>query len=391
MNRTRNIDSEDQKEFEKAVREGLISLSLKIPTNVEEEFVRAINEQSKKLTLEDVRIYIGVAFKTFLAKATMIEMIVSLFVLVAYNLLSPYIPPIMSYWLFIVFIILLITLIISVIIRANAGLLSMAKNLGAINALYKFKQKRRDAQLLAFSSEAKTLKEIFEANAYLYGVAFDSIKVKATINSRGGADFHHEMHINATRHGVQSIERFTNVFFDPYNEPTLPILPEMKYDLSDGQTVFLTPEILSSQPKKIEWLLTANPEYPVDVPLPYVYKTKITGQAFSMTTFDLEKSGNQLEWFSQHISYPTKRLIVQVDFPQGYVPKNAGVAVWNTPNVKHLNKIEHDRLLSNQSSKVYEKDGIVSLVLQVEYPITGVHYVITWMPIFDWDYQSQNR
>ncbi len=62
--------------------------------------------------------------------------------------------------------------------------------------------------------------------------------------------------------------------------------------------------------------------------------------------------------------------------------------MWNTPNVKHLNKIEHERLLKSGAMKLTQKNGVVSIKLQVEYPITGVHYVITWLPTLEWRHTS---
>jgi hypothetical protein len=383
-----DVLKEDRQEFEKAIKEGLISQELRIPINLEEELDIAVSEAKYTLTLEDVRIYFRVAFRSFVAKAAVIEMLVSLFIVLVFNLIAPYLSPFFRNLASYGAVLLLIVLIVVVIVRANSGLLSLAKNLYRINALYKFRQKRRDVQLLAFSSDRKNLKELFEANAYHYGLALNSARAITNIDSKGAAKFENEIIINATRHGVQSIERFTNVFFDPYKEVPKVFLPSVKYNYSNNQIVFLSTDILQSRPKKIEWLLTANPEFPVDIPVPYKYKSELPEQAFSMTTSDLENSGNNLEWFSQHISYPTKILTMEVNFPKEYIPENIGIAVWNTPNVKHLNKIEYERLLRNNSMKLTENGGIVSIKLQVEYPITGVHYVITWLPMIEWSIRN---
>lgn len=379
-----DVIREDDEAFDKAVRDGQISLDLRMPINLEEELNLAIEKFRHRLTLEDIKIYFRIAFKNFLVKVTVVETIISLFVLLLYNFIVPYLSPHLRISLNYIAIILLPTLIIVVIVRANSGLLSLVKNLNRINALYKFKQKRRDAQLLALSADRKNLRDIFESNAYYYGLALNTAKALATINSNGSARFDHEIHINATRHGVQSIERFTNVFYDSYNETPKVHLPDLKFSHSNDQVVFVSADIIQSQSKRIEWLLTANPEFPIDMPVPYKYFSEMTKPAFSMTMDELEKSGNNLEWFSQHISYPTKTISMEVVFPKEYVPENIGMSVWNTPNVKHLNKVEYERLLGNNCLKLTEKDGVVKVKLNVEYPITGVHYVITWLPMFEW-------
>jgi len=109
---------------------------LKPPINVEEELNKALEDRSTPTTLSDVRIYFRSAFKSFITKAVVVEMLASLFTLVIYNFVRPYISPVINNWIVKLSTLFLIFLIVLVIVRANSGLLRVAKNLVDRNATY---------------------------------------------------------------------------------------------------------------------------------------------------------------------------------------------------------------------------------------------------------------
>ncbi len=358
---------------------------IKLPLDIEDELQKAIDREGTNISINDMKIYFRAAFNNFVVKITVVELIGSLLALIIYNFFQAYIPPAVSYWIGVIFVLILIFLIATVIVRANSGLLRIAKNLVEENAFYALKEKRALAQLESFSIERKTHKDLFESNAYLYGLAIDTNKTVVTIDDHGEATMDTALVINATRRGVKSIERYSYVFFNDFEKDFHLDLPTKRFNLKDKQLVILTPETVSLTTTKVDWLLTANPEFPKDTPIPYEYQTKTLAQVFSMTTEELDKSGNNFEWFSQQISYPTKRLFIQIIFPKNYVPQRTDVAVWNTTFVRHLNRIEYQRILNEPScwSVTSQRDKI-SLNLSIEYPITGVHYAIVWMPMLEW-------
>src|SRR3989304_4415733 len=146
---------------------------VRLPLNIEEEIQKAIDKAGPNISINDMKIYFRAAFNNFVVKIAVVELIGSLIVLIVYNFLQVYIPPAASYWLGIAFVLILVFLTITVIVRANSGLLRITKNLVEENAFYALKEKRTLVQLESLSAERKTHKDLFESNAYLYGLAID--------------------------------------------------------------------------------------------------------------------------------------------------------------------------------------------------------------------------
>ena len=371
--------------MQEPLRPPIIQEPLRPPINVEEELNKALEDRSSPITMGDVSIYFRSAFKSFVTKIAVVELLTSLAAIVIFNFIQPYLSPVLNYWIVWGFALLLLVIIVTVIVRANSGLIRVAKTLSNRNATYRLNEKRNLAQINSLLEQRKTYKDLYEANAVLYGLAFDTNSTTVTIDKGGKALIETRLLLNATRPGIKVIERYSHVVYGGYDDRFELDIPEKEYVLDSGELVIVRPEIINHSPMKIEWMLSANPEFPVNIPLEYVYVEKTPDKAFSMNQNELDKSGNDHEWFSQQISYPTKRLFIKVIFPKGYRPQRSDVAIWVTPNVKRLNSLEHKRIIEiDKSWNVKISKDIVILSLAVEFPITGIHYAVTWLPMLEW-------
>ncbi len=359
---------------------------LKPDIDIEAELNRALEEKDENGSrLNDLKIYFRCAFKRFDQKLAVVGTLFTIFGIIIFEIIRPSLSEIIQSWVLGILLVLFIFIVCLVVLRANSKLVKVAKNLAKKSGGFVFEEKRYKAHIDSLIKKRDSYKDLFESNSTLYGISIDKYETMVEINKQGACEISCELSINAARNGMRAIERFSQIIFSPFEDDFDLKIPKREFVLENGNFVLITPEVIRKEKDRIEWLLTADPEFPVNLPIKYAYTQKTLDQAFSMDMDELDNSKNPLEWFSQQITYPTKRLFIKVIFPEGYRPVNSDVAVWVTSNVKHNNETEYNRIKNSGyfSTKLLEKDRIAVLI-EMEFPIVGMHYGISWKPMLEW-------
>lgn len=358
-----------------------------LPLDIQAEVEESLKNSSYQFSLEDMKMYFGAAFSTLTSKLIVVELIVSLIAFVLGSYFGQVVPEIVRTIAIYVFSVTILGLVLATIYRANSRLIATIQKMGEKYAYFHLHEKRFIAQRESLTSDRKTVKQLFESNAVFFGLAFDENFSTTFIQPDGGADIDYNLKINATGKNITSISRYSHVTFEVFEGQDLPDMPTKNYVYQDDKLVALTPEVIAHDKRKVDWLLRATPRFPMNVPIPYEYRTELHPKAFCMNTEELDVFDIGFEWVSQNISYPTKRLSMKVVFPAGFKPKEASFDIWNTEHVKLTNQLEHDRVASNAgawSMTVDEEEDVITLSLFVEYPIAGIVYAIKWVPPVVW-------
>jgi len=283
----------------------------------------------------------------------------------------------------------LLTVLVWTIVRANSSLIFAS--LGLIN--HASHQKATiallEAEVDALKKKKKIYSELYVCNADMYGVAFEDSTSKTNIDASGGATIEYAFRVKATRPGIVAIERWNSLTMDL--DPDMDTLGavEKRENIKKELIVVLQPELIFKTPNSIFWKLRATPEFPVGISVPYEYAPSFQPQAFKMSLEELYETAFDFEWTSQRVSYPTMHLGLEVLLPEGYSPSNTDFDVWNSTRVRVRNRGEYDRLRDDNGAWRQEwKDGRLWLGLDVSYPLLGLTYAITWLPMAIWPDQT---
>jgi hypothetical protein len=339
--------------------------------------------ENDKLTLKDIALYFHAAWNSFLGKITVFATILTIVGFIIGLLFPADIPETVKRWSIGIFTAITLLLLIITSVRANNKIYKAYIRVLIDNKIQHDKIQELRALNSAYQTTRKTHYELFACNADLYGLCYESAKFSTKIDTTGGANANYELNILASRNDIRAIERYSFCSLDvEISLETLGAIQVVKKVNSDRVT--LTPKIISATKTEAKWKLEASPCFPRGVAIPYSYSPAFHPSAFVMTSDALFKSNQEYEWVGQTITYPTKSLVLKVEFPKGYSPNDLQAVAWYTYHVRIPNSSENERIKRDSIWKMEWNEECLSAALELEYPLLGSCYAITWVPPAVW-------
>lgn len=218
--------------------------------------------------------------------------------------------------------------------------------------------------------------DYYDFSCALYGVARDQFSRTIDIHPNGDATIQLSMTINAVRQDVNSLEQ-------AYSIPHGTVHTNVKDavgELTNGSKVYLSTED-STRTTSVQRLSLQGPVLRGQqgaLLRPFEWFSE---GAFAMTRAELERRKQAIEYSAMKLTYPSNSVRIEVHFPEGYRPEKLDYDVWyGLGEVR--NRVEYARLVALDRSPLAVRDDLKRQVatLQVQYPIVGLTYAITWLP-----------
>lgn len=225
-------------------------------------------------------------------------------------------------------------------------------------------------------------KEAYNYFASRYGIGYRLIQVRWKIDNDGSAILERTIHIEA----FSKIEELD----------TYLLIPERSEDRQIG---FVTLESLSAERivtlsdikkefGRLSAITTISPPLNNGEKINYRMEEELPRglYAIGMTKEELSKRKDPLDYCGWNINRPTRKISLQVDFPQSFKPKIFGseVRYASTSGFASVRRHydEEKKFTPTLTLRTRSSDGDrIILNLDVDYPMLGLIYILNWHPI----------
>jgi len=206
-----------------------------------------------------------------------------------------------------------------------------------------------------------------------HGVVKDEYIQELEIRDNGSAEAQIYQTIFSLNQPIQYLEysySIPSAVTDLGKLVTLP--PTLKFA---GHTVDIN--ISRTEQQSRSWEFVFNPPIEKGERASFVLTRQSPAGTFLMNLDDLKNSGQEYEYSSQRISYPTKKFAIKILFPPNYNPTRCEAVAWyGRARVKHNDETRR----IEPGFKHNMTGGICILQLEIPYPLHGLTYAIIWRP-----------
>jgi hypothetical protein len=228
--------------------------------------------------------------------------------------------------------------------------------------------------------EFRTLDYLCHLDAEFFGRKYIENSMKIELQEDGSATKHQTIKLKAIGDWVNSVDFHGKTSNAPIeNEDQCHIIDADKQQLRE---VDVRPKLLNLSFNECKWELEFIPGLRPGQEVVYGFNHVAPPKAFCMTKEELEKAGDDIEFFSCEIRVPMEKLIIDFIFPKGFVPSDSNYGVWiGYGRYQHSNEWKR---IHDKKDKYFDKgkkpDGRMFAKLMIENPIRGLKYAITWKP-----------
>lgn len=212
-----------------------------------------------------------------------------------------------------------------------------------------------------------------------YGFRRKMFSALYDVRADGSADTCLHEEILATNAELGGIEHYSAIPGEPNNITGKRIGVTVVPD-GDNGGIEIKPKLILVTAHRLSYQLLFNPPLKPGEKLSYSCTTKNPPRTFCATKADLEARKLPFDYVSFKISYPTEKLDVTVNFPEGAALERVEYDVWMGDARLRLRK-EYGRLEKKTALETGRKDGRLFARLVVDYPIIDLKYAILWVPI----------
>jgi len=214
----------------------------------------------------------------------------------------------------------------------------------------------------------------------LHGLEYARLELYGKLDTDGSMVFTrtmeavaHDEGINAIDHYMHTPEALTRL------GPTAPDIPVPTVEIIQGKHT-ATATIHRQSKDHLRFIVNFTPQLRVDNPVVYVTKEHYSKQTFAIFCDQLREVPTNVrdrEYFAWDITHPTKSFKLEIEFPPNLHPKTFEPEVWR--GASRVVK-DNETMAIWESLKPVPRGDSTSLVLEVDYPLLGLTYVIKWKP-----------
>lgn len=225
--------------------------------------------------------------------------------------------------------------------------------------------------------EIPTQKALTEMAGKFFGWRKDTFSSKVLISADGSSESINDVTLTAFAKQVRRIEYISAT-------PSVPDEIEGRLEVSaephHEAGVKIIHEILRSTTKECFWSINFIPDLRAGKTVNYRFKQKCLPHSFALNLDEMRQRGLDLEHYSQQITYPTARFSLRVAFASELSPETIDYDVWlGRGGVRHMEEFIRISQAGFYSTGT-DADNRIYGELDVEYPIQGLRYAITWKP-----------
>ena len=251
------------------------------------------------------------------------------------------------------------------------------------------------ARALGNQSSSKTLPEpgpsesvddaerCYKYGAERYGIGYDDLDIECLIHQDGSATVTRRVDVEAFSQ-IDKLDTYLVIPEAPLEGETWDI------DLLQVRSLFPGMEVALAYVKeaqgRLSALLTIRPPLIRGQQVQYEMREELPERLYGIGLTEEEQSKRKTpyDYFGWTISRPTKRLRLRVFFPERLTPEGHGLEVRYAsaaPGIpSETFQLEEQRRLGRPSLDGPQADRF-SLKLEVEYPMTGLVYILRWEPL----------
>ncbi len=240
-------------------------------------------------------------------------------------------------------------------------------------------QKKRLKQLEILEKMESTPEYLCTIGSNLFGLCREKQIINGFLGKDGSLETFEKTEIRATTDRIYSVESYITCPHIPKDTTeTMEILAKSLHYSKIG--IELVPEIINQNETSIFWKIAFVPALRKNQTIEYEYSQKAPSKAFAMTKKELNKRKMDCEFTSVRISIPAKYFKFRLTFPKNFLPPDYDYAVWlGDGQVTHHE--EYNRVRENKFWKDgMDAKGLLFMELEVQYPIHGLTYALTWVP-----------
>lgn len=225
------------------------------------------------------------------------------------------------------------------------------------------------------SQEFRTTSYLAKLLGEQYGFVREQFRVLYFIHPDGSAIITYAESFKATNTELPGIEHWSSVSSEP------PLQGNFKISVHPtGKEAEIIPRVTLETSTKLYYQLLFAPPLKPGSSLQYKYDVAGPPGMFMVSSDEVSNRKLPFDYVAMEIAYPTNRLEMEVSFPPSVYPDRLKIDVWlgdaRLPLKKELQRIEKE-----PSMKIERREEITVARFTVNYPILGLKYAITWMPI----------
>jgi len=233
-----------------------------------------------------------------------------------------------------------------------------------------------------------TDEEVFDYLVTRYGIGYTQLDIQCSIGADGSAFITRDVELIAR----SNLENLDFVLLNPANRDGSWNVPSIRqiHSATTGRKVEIIQE--HADAGRQSSLMQISPPLQAGDSFRYSVKEQLPEKfySFSESIDELQSSKEKGElfglsdYFGWNINRPTRQLNLEISFPDGWVPADDGSKVLyatasSFPSTREQNeeaqRLRYDRVSSNNNR--------YQIKLESQYPMIGLIYIITWLPIYE--------
>ena len=235
----------------------------------------------------------------------------------------------------------------------------------------------RDLQERLGSVMIESREQLHELSSRIFGVSRSELRVTVYVNQDGTGKVLISERIRATIDS--NVRAVSHSLAAPAADPNG---PPFKIDDMRATSVGVETKICVDKAtgNNLVWTVEFEPQLSVTRDVSVDYAIAYPPKMFARNQEELQLRGLQSDFYAMHIAYPTRRLHLEILFPEDMVTATLRPEVWIDPSGKVLHLNEMHRIAEKASFRQTVFHGRFIAELDVSFPIDGARYVIRWVP-----------
>jgi hypothetical protein len=221
----------------------------------------------------------------------------------------------------------------------------------------------------------------YRYSAQRYGIGYESLSVECTIDEKGAATIRRRVELKAYA-DLEELDTYLQIP-ESDNDEDISLQERSPRSLSEGKSIVI--KDLKKDSGRLTALFKFIPSLRSGESLTYeVTETIVAGSfAIGLTEEELNQRADKVEYFGWNINRPTRRLSIQIYFPESAKPR-----IVHDARVRYALAVGlPSRTVQREEQKFLERpilsgpEGTQYLLkFDVEYPMTGLIYLLSWDP-----------
>ena len=216
----------------------------------------------------------------------------------------------------------------------------------------------------------------YNYSASRYGIGYDSVRVECVIERDGSARVKRQVEVEA----YSDIEELDTYLLSPEHDELRKIGVEDVNSLTEGHRLKLLN--VTKERSTSSAIMKITPQLDSGDQLIYEMKEIAVANTFSIGLNSAEKEArkNPKDYFGWTINRPTRKLAIHVYFPDDAKPKVFDVEVrFATASGMPATRYQREERKRLKKPKMMGPEGgQFHLRLEVDYPMTGLIYILSW-------------